>query len=74
MRLTEGDAAGVLAHFDAEVQAEEAKVAHVKRLLHLRLERLHLCFISAGDDEAVDVDADQQDIASTAPKIGRAHV
>jgi hypothetical protein len=40
--LTEGDAAGILAHFDAEIETEEAEVTHVEHLLHLRLERLHL--------------------------------
>jgi hypothetical protein len=56
--LAEGDPAGVLAHCDTEVEAEEAEVAHVKRLLHLRLEHLHLLLFSADDDEVVDVDAD----------------
>ena len=57
--LTEGDPGGVLAHFDVEVEAEEAKVAYVERLLHLRLEHLHLLLFSAGDDEVIDVDANQ---------------
>jgi hypothetical protein len=50
---------GILVHFDAEVEAEEAEVAHVECLLHLRLECLHSSFFSASDDEAVDVDADE---------------
>ena len=33
--LTEGDAVGILAHLDAEVEAEEAEVTHVEDLLHL---------------------------------------
>jgi hypothetical protein len=45
-------------HCDTEVEAEEAKDAHVEHLLHLRLERLHLLLLSAGDDEVVNVDAD----------------
>jgi hypothetical protein len=57
--LAEGDPAGVLALFDAEVEAEEAEVADVERLLHLCLEHLHLLLFSTGDDEVVDVDADQ---------------
>jgi hypothetical protein len=56
--LAEGDPACVLAYFDTEVEAEEAEVIHVEHLLHLRLEHLHLLF-SIGDDEVVDVDADQ---------------
>ena len=56
MRLAEGDVTGVLAHFDAEVEVEEAEVAHV---LHLRLECLHSISFSAGDDEVIDVDADE---------------
>jgi hypothetical protein len=57
--LAEGDPAGVLAHFDTKVEVEEAKAAHVKRLLHLRLECLHLLLFSAGDDEVINVDANQ---------------
>ena len=56
MRLAKGDPASVLAHFDVEVEAEESEVAHVKCLLHLRLEHLHLLLFSAGDDEVIDVD------------------
>ena len=59
MRLVEGDLASVLAHFDTKVEAEEAEVAHVECLLHLRLEHLHLLFFSDDDDEVVDVDANQ---------------
>ena len=58
MGLVEGDPSGILAHFNAEVEAEEAKVAHVERLLHLCLEHLHLLLFSASDDEVIDVDAD----------------
>jgi hypothetical protein len=46
-------------HLDAEAEAEEAEVAHVKDLHHLRLERLHFLFIHAGDDEVIDVNADE---------------
>ena len=57
--LAEGDPGGVLAHFNAEVEAEEAKVIHVEHLLHLCLEHLHLLLFSIGDDEIIDVDTDQ---------------
>ena len=57
--LLEGDPAGILAHFNAEVEVEEAEVTHVKCLLHLCLEHLHLLLFSASDDEIVDVDADR---------------
>jgi len=42
---------------DAEVEAQEPEIAHVESLLHGRLELLR---ISAGDDEVVDVDPNQQ--------------
>ena len=56
--LAEGDPSGILAHFDAELEVEEAEVAHVECLLHLRLEHLHLLLFSADDDKVVDVDVD----------------
>jgi len=49
--LTEGDAVGNLAHLDAKVEAKKAEVAHIKLLLHLRLELLHLFLLGAGDDQ-----------------------
>jgi hypothetical protein len=55
-------------HLDAKVEAEEAEVAHVEGLLHLSLERLHFSLFRAGDDQVVDIDADEQDRASTAPQ------
>jgi len=36
--LAKGDATGILTHLDAEVEAEQAEVAHVESFLHLRLE------------------------------------
>ena len=59
-----------LAHLNAEVEAQEPEIAHVESLLHGRLELLHLR-ISAGDDEVVDVDPNQQDRAPTAPPVHR---
>jgi hypothetical protein len=61
--LAEGDALSILAHLDAEVEAEEAEVAHVELLIHRGLEALHFSWIGAGDDEVVNVYADQQDSA-----------
>jgi hypothetical protein len=71
VRLAEGDATGILAHLNAKVEAEEAEVAHVKDLLHFRLERLHFTFLCAGDDEVIDVDTDEQDRAPTALSVHR---
>jgi hypothetical protein len=69
--MTEGDATGILVHFDAEVEAEEAEVAHVELLLHLCLELHHLSFLSAGDDQVIDVDADERDSAPAALPVHR---
>ena len=71
MRLAKRDAAGVLVHFDAEVEAQQPEVAHVEPLLHGRLELLHLPCIWAGDDEVVDVDPDQLDRAPAALPVHR---
>ena len=60
-----------LVHLNAEVEAQEPEIAHVESLLHGRLELLHLLRISAGDDEVVDVDPNQQDRAPTAPPVHR---
>jgi hypothetical protein len=65
--LPKSDSGGVLMHLDAKVEAEEAEVAHVEGLLHLSLERLHFSLFHTGDDQVIDVDADEQDRASTAP-------
>jgi hypothetical protein len=56
-------------HLDAEVEAEEAEVSHIEGLLHLSLERLHFSLFRAGDDQVLDVDADEKDRASTAPPV-----
>jgi hypothetical protein len=66
MCLAEGDAIGILMHLDAKVEAEEAEVTHVEDPLHLCLERPHFSILRVGDDQVVDVDADEQDRASTA--------
>ena len=58
-----------MAHLGTEVEAEDAEVAYVELLLHLRLELLHLSFFSAGDDEVIDVDANEQDSALAAPPV-----
>jgi hypothetical protein len=52
------------------VEAEEAEVTHVEDL-HLCLERLHFMFLRVGDDEVVDVDANEQDKVPTAPLVHR---
>jgi hypothetical protein len=46
-------------HLDDEVEAEEAEVAHVEGLLHLSLERLHFSLFCTGDDQVIDIDADE---------------
>ena len=70
MGLPKCDPGGVLVHLDAKIEAEEAEITHVESLLHLCLERLQLSS-GAGDDQIVDVDADKQDSAPTAPPIHR---
>jgi hypothetical protein len=67
--LPKSDSGGVLMHLDAEVEAKEAEVAHVEGLLHLSLKRIHFSLFHAGDDQAVDIDADEQDRASTATLV-----
>jgi hypothetical protein len=67
--LPKSDSGGVLMHLDAEVEAEEAEITHVEGLLHLSLERLHFSLFCAGDDQVVDVDASEQDRASTTPPV-----
>lgn len=47
-------------NLDAEVEAEEAQVTHLEDDLHLRLECLHLIFLSAGDHQIANVDANEQ--------------
>jgi hypothetical protein len=54
----ESDAAGILAYLDAKVEDEKTKVAQ-ELLLHLRLELLHLFLLGAGDDEVINIDADE---------------
>ena len=53
------------------VDAEVPQVTHVKHLLHLCLEGLHLLLFRAGDDQVVDVDADEQDKVSAALPVHR---
>jgi hypothetical protein len=55
--LTKSDASVILVDFDAEVEIEEAQIAHMEGGLHLGLEGLHLRFFCADDDEVIDVDA-----------------
>ena len=47
-------------NLDAEVEAEEAQVTHLEDGLHLCLECLHLVFLSAGDHQITNVDANEK--------------
>jgi len=58
-----------LADFDTEVEAQQPEVAHLECLHHLGLECRHFLLVGAGDDQVVDVDADEQDCPPAVPPV-----
>jgi hypothetical protein len=58
--LTHHGAITPLLHLHPEVESQLAQIGHLELVLHLELELLDLRVVAAGDDQVVDVDANDQ--------------
>src|SRR5438105_3680459 len=58
--LAQRNALGILLYLNAKVEREQPEVTHLESVLHLELEPFNLPRVIAGNDEVIDVDADEQ--------------
>ena len=68
-RLTQNDAIGSLFDLDSKIIGKKAKITHLELHLHLLLERHNVVPAGTGDDQVVDVDANDQPAAASAARV-----
>ena len=65
--MTECDALRALTDFDAKVAVQWPEVAHAEESGHLRLEPIDLRLVRPNHDEVINIDSDEQQVATGAP-------
>jgi hypothetical protein len=67
--LTHHGVIAPLLHLQPEVEPQLAQIGHQELVLHLELELLDLRAVATGDDQVINVDANDQSSITNSPSI-----